>query len=134
MIKYFKIARYITAGGLATAVNLATVYALTEWLSIYYLLSSAAAFGLGLLISFVLQKFWTFEDHSRQLIHRQALSFSLTALAGLSLNATLVYSLVHYFGQHYLLAQIFSGIIIATINFFIYQRLIFRPANHEPKN
>ena len=117
--------KYITTGGVATTLNLLAVYLLTDWLTVYYLVSSVVGFGLGLLTSFLLQKFWPFEDHSRDVIHWQALIFTVTALVGLGLNTVLVYSLVQYLGQHYLLAQVLSGGIIAILNFLVYQKLIF---------
>ncbi len=121
-----KATKYLISGGAATAVNLGTVYVLTDWFSVYYLISSVVGFVLAICVSFTLQKFWTFENHSRDFIHWQALIFLTTALTGLMLNTILVYSLVQYLSQHYLLAQILSGVVIAILNFFTYQKLIFR--------
>lgn len=121
----FKALRYILSGLTATTLNLLAVYVFTDWLLIYYLLSSMIGFTLGLIVSFFLQKFWTFSDQSRLTIHWQAAMFFATAVAGVGLNSFLVYCFVEFVSLHYLTAQILAGVIIAGINFLIYQKLIF---------
>lgn len=121
-----RIARFTISGSLATSANLATVYALTHYFKIWYLYSSIAAFGTSFLISFVLQKIWTFQDTSKEAIHVQAALFLTIILAGLGINTVLVYSLVEFAGLHYILAQLASGLLIAVINFFSYKNIVFR--------
>ncbi|MES2059982.1 MAG: GtrA family protein [Patescibacteria group bacterium] len=120
-----KIFKFVISGGSATIANLSILYMLTRFAHIWYISSSIIAFLSAFMISFVLQKFWTFEDRSRDTIHKQAFMFFLTVLIGLCVNTALLYILVEYAGVHYIFAQIVSGIIVAVMNYFAYQKFIF---------
>lgn len=125
--RYHKTGRFLISGGLAAGTNLTLLYILTDWFGIWYLISSAIAFGVAFCISFTLQKFWTFQDRSREEMHFQAGLFFMFALINLGLNTICLYYLVEFTRLHYLVAQIIVSIFIAIENYFIYQRLIFRP-------
>lgn len=124
---YHKIGRFLLSGGLSTSVNLFLLYSLTEWIGIWYLFSAIIAFVIAFFISFTLQKFWTFKDVSRERIHFQAGLFLLIALVNLGVNTACLYYLVEQAQLHYLIAQIVVSAFIAVANYFIYQRIIFRP-------
>lgn len=123
--KYTRIARFIISGGLAAGTNLVSLFIMTHYLGMWYLLSSTIAFLLSFAVSFTLQKFWTFRDDSRDRIGRQASIYFAVLIAGLIANAAFVYAFVEYIGLHYLLAAILSGAIIAFFNYIVYKRYIF---------
>ncbi|MBI2097857.1 MAG: GtrA family protein [Candidatus Vogelbacteria bacterium] len=125
---YLKIFRYVISGGTAALVNLTTLFALTEWFAVWYLLSSIFAFLLAVFVSFTLQKFWTFREKSMRRVRRQFVAFLIVTTGSLSLNTLLVYSLVEGWRLQYLLSQIIAGALIAVISFRVYQRAIFSPA------
>lgn len=120
-----KLLRYLISGGSATAVNFFFLYLFTEWVGIYYLVSVVLSFIMALGVSFVLQKFWTFKDVSKEGVHRQAVVYGLVAVVNTCINVLLVYLLVEYFGVHYLLGQFISSGFIAVESYFIYQFFIF---------
>lgn len=121
-----KIVRFLISGGVATGIDLVLLYVFTDIFGVWYLASSILAFVLAFFVSFGLQKFWTFRDHSREGIQAQAGIYFLIAAANLGLNTLLVYLLVDYANLHYLIAQIIVSAGIAVENFFVYQRFIFR--------
>ncbi len=53
--------RFCLIGILSTAVNYGLYYALCQWSSLHYLLSSTIGFLSGTFVSYYLNKFWTFE-------------------------------------------------------------------------
>jgi len=128
--------KFVISGSIAAAANFGTLYILTEFLGVWYLLSSVAAFSLGIAVSFILQKHWTFENYEKNRTIRQLSQFLLVSTANLALNTFLVYTLVERFGAWYMLAQFLSAAFIAVESFFI-QQWIFSPApgarerNHE---
>jgi len=126
-----KIFRYLISGGSATTVNFFFLYAFTEWLHVYYLISVFLAFVFALGVSFMLQKFWTFKDRENTSTRRQAVIYTLVAIGNTLLNVGLVYLLVEYVGLHYLVAQFFSSGFIAFESFFIYQMLIFKKTQSD---
>lgn len=121
-----KLVRFVIAGGSATAVNLGILFILTHFLGIWYLLSSIIAFLCAFTVSFSLQKFWTFRDHIKEDMHKQASLFFLSMIGGIIANTLILYFLVEYQHFHYLLAQMISGIIIAVANFLIYGKIFKR--------
>jgi len=130
--RWARIGRFLVSGGLATLVNLGLLYVLTDWVGVWYLISAIISFAAAFFVSFTLQKFWTFEDRSREGMHFQAGLFFLVATLNLGLNTFFLYLLVEYAALHYLLAQIIVSAFIAVENFFIYRFVIFRAPQGTP--
>jgi putative flippase GtrA len=76
-------------------------------------------------VSFSLQKFWTFDERSIDSIHTQLGMYLILALFGLGANTVAMYVLVDHAGFHYLAAQILASAFIAVGNFFAYKHFIF---------
>lgn len=121
-----KIFRFLISGGVSATVDLALLYIFTEFFGLWYLASTVCAFILAFFVSFGLQKFWTFRDHSREGISAQAGIYFLIATGNLVLNTFLVYVFVDHLGLHYLIAQSTASILIACGSYFIYQQFVFR--------
>ena len=115
--------RYIISGGTSAFVDLSLLYMFNSVLGIHYLVSSVFAFCVAFFVSFILQKFWTFKNHSTDDIHKQIFTYLGTSLFSLGLNTLLMYVFVDYFGIMVLLSQIFAGIIVACFTFFISRRV-----------
>ena len=128
-----KVARFIVSGGSAAATNLGTLFVLTHVLGLWYIFSSVIAFLVSFGVSFTLQKYWTFRDHSRDRIRAQATIYFAVLIIGLLVNTFFMYVLVEKAGLHYLLSAILSGAAIAVFNFIAYQRLIFVSRSVKPQ-
>lgn len=122
---FFRIVRFVVSGGIATSVNLASLFVLTQYIGVWYLYSSIIAFGIAFGVSFVLQKIWTFQDRSSKHIQLQAVLFLIIILAGLMLNTAMLYVLVEFLKVHYIAGQLVSGVFIAVCNFFGYKHIVF---------
>jgi putative flippase GtrA len=48
--------RYVLAGGFAFACDASTLYVLTAFLGVYYLISGVVGFGLGLAVNYLLSR------------------------------------------------------------------------------
>ena len=123
--RYQRLLRYLMAGGTAATVDLLLLYIFTDIFGIYYLLSAVLAFLVAFAVSFTLQKFWTFQDHSTDRVHTQAVAYFFIAGGNLLLNTVLMYVLVDGYGVWYLLAQFIISGLIAFGSFFI-SRYLFR--------
>jgi len=121
-----RVVKYVVSGGTAAAANLLLLFFFTDILNIWYVISAVLAFSIAFVISFIFQKFWTFEDRSTDGVHVQAVAYLVVALINLCLNTFLIYCFVEFFSIHYLVAQIISGILIACESFFVYRRFIFK--------
>lgn len=121
----FRIARFLVSGGIAASVSLIVLHVFTEYLGVLYLISSMYAFVLSFGFSFLLQKFWTFQNGELSLASRQLLCHLLLATVNLLLNTLLMYVLVEYMHMWYMLAQVIASAFIA-IETFILLRVIYR--------
>lgn len=122
-----KLLRFVISGGSATLIDLILLYILTKYLLVWYVLSAALAFIAAFMVSFVAQKFWTFEDHSTDRLQSQGSIFFVVALISLAVNTYAVYALVDYLHLYFMLAQIIVSAFIAVSNYFVYSKFIFRP-------
>lgn len=125
--KHAQFARFIVAGSCAFAVNIAALYFFTDVLGIYYLFSTVMAFFVALTVSFTLQKFWTFRDHSRDHLHIQIPAYAGMQFVNVTLNAALMYVFVEYLHIWYLYSQIVISLMLAVAVFFINKSFIFKP-------
>jgi len=123
--KYFRVIKYLIAGGTATSVNLILLYLLTEYAHLWYLVSSALAFIISFFVSFYLQKYWTFTDRDKEKVFKQLSIYLLVALINLVINLVIMYLLVEIVGFWYMLAQLITGALIATESYLIYNFFIF---------
>lgn len=124
--RHKKLVKYVISGCLAAIASISTAFVLTDLLGVWYLVSTTAGFVSGVITSFLLQKFWTFEDRSIEKIKAQFFLYFLVVLAALLLNTFFVYVFVEYAKLWYILAQILAGGIVIGFNFFFYQRIVFR--------
>lgn len=120
-----KITRFLLSGSTAAAVLFLSSYVLHEILEIRYLLSSIISFILTIIVSFFLQKFWTFQNSSLTKMGMQFKAYIFLSIFNLAINTVGMYVLVDIFLVHYLLSQMFMALIIAAISFFVYLKIIF---------
>ncbi|NVN96711.1 GtrA family protein [Candidatus Nomurabacteria bacterium] len=119
-----KVVRFLISGGLGALVGLAVIYVLTEYLGIWYIYSSVIAFIPSCAVSFILKKFWTFEDKSIEKIENQSFLYLILSITYLVINTTLIYFTVRILNVHYLVAQA-SWICILVYPDFLITNKIF---------
>lgn len=124
-MNHLRVAKYIVAGVSSAIANLATLYICTEFFGMWYLWSATTAFTAGIFVSFLLHKFWTFDNQSTRATHQQFFSYFIWTLAMLGVNTLLVFLLVEQLQIWYLGAQIISGCIIACVNYLFYKHFVF---------
>ena len=127
-LRYHQVLKYVISGGAATATNLAVLYCLGEFFALYYLTASVLAFIVSIAVSFILQKFWVFEDATTHRVHVQFALYLGVVLGNLALNTALVFLLVEKAHLWYLFAQFLSGLVVAVTGFFAYRHFVF--TNH----
>ena len=128
-IKYKIYIKYIISGCTGASVNLITLFILTEFAHVYYLISVIIAFFVSLSVSFNLQKKWTFRDNNKKVFKQLFIYFSITGI-DLLVNLYLLYFLVEKLGIWYMLAQIIVYGFLSIFSFILYKFLVFKK-NHE---
>ncbi len=117
--------RYLVAGGTAASVDFFFLYTFTEKVGLHYLVSAALAFVAAFCVSFLLQKFWTFQDDSIERVHTQVALYFIFALMNLGINTALMYLFVDVMEIWYMGAQFLASGLIAFESFFIGRYFIF---------
>jgi putative flippase GtrA len=124
--KYIQIIRYIFAGGFATLSNLTILFICVNYFKLWYLTSAIISFGFAVVISYLLQKFFVFQNYSKQNIHKQFLNFLFYNIIMLGFNTLLMYFFVDIINVWYLLSQAISAIIIACMNYIYFNKIVFK--------
>jgi putative flippase GtrA len=112
-----KFIRYAIVGAIGTAIYLFILTLLIEFLRYDPVISSALAFILIVIISYILNYKWTFRAKSR---HRISFPRYLTvSFIGLLLNTIIMFLAVNVFSIWYGLAQVIAIVLIPISNFIL---------------
>lgn len=128
---HWQVFKFLVAGSFAFGVNIAALYIFTDILGVYYITSTVLAFLIAFSVSFTLQKFWTFEDRSKDRLHEQLPLYLAMQVASVSINAALMYIFVEYFHVWYIFSQMIISLAIAVIVFFLNKKYIFKTQEIE---
>jgi putative flippase GtrA len=123
IIQFF---RYIFVGGAAFIVDIGSLYILTDIFGIYYLLSAAIAFILGLIANYLLSINWVFNRRTMDNRLSEFTVFTTIGIIGLGLNEVLIWFFTGYVGFFYLISKIIAAIIILFWNFFARKYALFK--------
>jgi len=117
--------RYTFVGGLAFIVDFGTLFILTEYLNLFYLISAGIAFILGLITNYALSVNWVFSNRTLESKGMEFFLFTVIGLIGLGLNELLLWTLTDLLSIYYLFSKIITAIIIYLWNFFARKYLLF---------
>lgn len=121
-----QLAHYVVVGGAAFAVDFVSLYALTEFGGLHYLLSAAVAFCLGLMTNYLLSVFWVFNRRTLSNRWLEFLIFGLIGLVGLGLNELILWFLTDRMGLYYLASKLASSVLVLFWNFLARRFSLFR--------
>lgn len=121
--------RYTFVGGLAFIVDFGTLYILTEYFNIYYLVSGGIAFIFGLIINYFLSVKWVFNNRVIENRLLEFFLFALIGLVGLGLNELFLWILTDILLIYYLLSKIITTVLVYLWNFFARKIILF---NKQP--
>jgi len=114
---YRKLFKALIVGVLATCVDTVVMLAFTNYLHWFYLVAKALSFLVGMVVSFYLNKTFTFKNTSDK-VHYQLASFSLIAVSQYLLSLGLFFVFVDViFDNTTNVYLILSQILVAVIGF-----------------
>jgi putative flippase GtrA len=112
--------RFVAVGFANTAIGLTAIYALMFFFAAGPGLANAAGYAIGLAVSFLLNRVWTFRNN-RPISHVLP-RFLLVAVVSYLLNLGVVLTATSHFGANPYIAQLF-GVGLYTICMFFGCRL-----------
>jgi|ERR1035437_1281197 putative flippase GtrA len=129
-----RIVRYLFSGVSAVVADLVVLFVLEHYLHLWYLLSAIIAFVVAVYVSFNLQKFFTFNDYTKEGARKQMFFYLSLQVINLCLNTLFMYIGVDFLHIQYIVSQIIISGVMAVSNFFIYKYLVFRPDTASAEN
>jgi putative flippase GtrA len=125
--------RFLFVGGLTYIVDMAVLIGLYSGFHTSRTIAAGASFWVGLLFSFLLQKFVAFQDYQNEVkaISRQAAWYAVLV----AFNYVLTLLIVSLFPSKYLILSRTAAVIVtACWNYVFYKKIIFRgkPDHTEP--
>ncbi len=117
--------RYTFVGGFAFLIDFGTLFVLTEYFSVYYLVSAGISFLLGLLVNYFISINWVFDNRIYKNHFFEFLVFTLIGVIGLFLNEFFIWFFTEKFLMYYLLSKITAAIIVYLWNFIARKFILF---------
>lgn len=118
--------RYFFVGGFAFIVDYGSLFILTDYCGVKYLISAAIAFLLGLLINYLISILWVFNKGTVTNRWVEFLIFAFIGLIGLGLNEAIMYIGSDMLGLHYMISKLCSTGIVFFWNFFARKIILYK--------
>lgn len=117
--------RYGAASALAFAADFSTLVLLTELAGVHYLTSAAVAFGVGLLIAYVLSIRWVFSARRLTNVSAERAVFFLIGVGGVIINHIAMFTLTEIALLPYAVSKLGSAGLVFTFNFSLRKGVLF---------
>jgi putative flippase GtrA len=119
-------ARFVVAGFVATAFDMAVLVCLKSLAQWNYLAANACSFLVGNVISYLICISWVFSARSLSSKSAEFTIFAIVGLAGLGVSQACMYCMVEGLSTHYLIAKTVSVGFTVGVNFLGKKLLLFR--------
>jgi len=115
--------RYIFVGGVATIIDMGSLYVFTSMVGIHYLISAAIAFVFGVMANYLMSIVWVFKTTGN--FKREITLFVIIGLGGLILNEIIIWLLVEKVNLYYMIAKAIAVVIVLVWNFGMRKKFVF---------
>lgn len=121
-----EIFRSFVVSGVSFIFDFGLLYVLTDVLGLFYLVSATISYSAGLIVSYFLSVKWAF---ARRAVDNRAVEFGVfvaIGVAGMGINALILWIWTGLLGLHYMLGRIVSAIIGYIWKFVARKLALFR--------
>ena len=108
--------KFGVVGVIAFIVDYLSLYLLTEFLNVYYLISSIISFLLSIIVNYILSIKWVFDIKKKQSF-KDVIIFTLLSAIGLLINLLVMYLSVEVFKIYYMIGKLIATVIVMIWNF-----------------
>ena len=91
-----EIVRFGIIGVLATLLDWGIFYVLTNFLGVYYVVSSVIGFCVSVIFNYLLSRAWVFHVTEKQNVVREFILFMITSIIGLGINTLVLWLCVEW--------------------------------------
>ncbi len=118
--------RYFVVSAISFVFDFGLLYVLTDMVHIYYLISATISYGTGMIVSYLLSVRWAFAKRSMDNKAAEFGIFVAIGIAGMGLNALILWVWTGLLGLHYMLGRIVSAIIGYVWKFVARKMTLFK--------
>lgn len=118
--------KFLAVGGVGLAVNLLALFVLHDASSLRLRIAAPVAIGISMVVTFVLNEFWTWHDRGRGRVFSRLLLYVPINTVGLVINTQVLLYLEERHGVYYLLANLIGAVIAAVWNFILNNAVTWR--------
>ena len=122
-------ARFLLVGVFNTCFGYALIFAFMYLLKLSPELSNLLGYSVAVLISFLLNKYFTFARKAAQSIgggRGELIRFLVVFVCAYAANYSALLLLIYEFGIHAGLSQLLAGVVYVGISYFLNARFVFR--------
>ena len=119
--------RYLFVGGIAMVVDAGVLFALTELLSLHYLVSAIFAFVAGLVTNFLLSKLLVFRgSEARANALMEFLGYALIGVVGLGITELILFLFTNSMTLHYMLSKAIATVVVLAWNYLARKLILYK--------
>ncbi|KYK37817.1 MAG: hypothetical protein AYK18_08930 [Theionarchaea archaeon DG-70] len=116
--------KFCIVGSIGAVIHLGVLYCLTEFFSIWYMVSATLGFTAAVVNNFILNKYWTFQNRAPE-IPRQFVTFFVINVISLGINLSVLHILTEYVGMWYMAAQVVAILVALSNNYLSNKKFTF---------
>lgn len=109
--------KFGVVGGIAFLIDYIVLFACTEWLGIYYLISSFISFTVSTVFNYIASVRWVFHVDKRKSKKKNFMTFITFSVIGLCINQVIMWFGVDVIHMYYMLVKIGATAIVMVFNF-----------------
>lgn len=109
--------RFGIVGGIAFLIDYSVLFVCTEYLGIYYLISSFISFTVSTVFNYIASVRWVFDVDQKKSQRRNFVLFIVFSVIGLGINQCIMWFGVEKLDLYYMLVKIGATAIVMIFNF-----------------
>jgi len=124
--KLRNIGKYTFFSVIATIADIVSLYILTEFIGVFYLLSVKLSYFVGMLITFFGNKKYTFKNNKIKTSTHKFIDFLVISVIDLCMHVIFIKILTEYLGVWYIFSKIITVVIIFFVKYYMHKKIAFR--------
>ena len=109
--------RFGIVGGIAFLIDYSVLFICTEYLGIYYLISSFISFTVSTVFNYIASVRWVFDVDQKKSKRRNFVLFIVFSVIGLGINQCIMWFGVEKLDFYYMIVKIGATAIVMVFNF-----------------
>ena len=117
--------RILIVSGFALVADAGSLFLLTKYAHIHYLISAVCAFMIGLAVNYLLSVAWGYTNRKIANRRREFLIFAVIGVLGAGWNELIIWGLTEKLGLYFMLSKGISAALVFIWNYGVRKFLIF---------